>query len=88
MKTTVDIPDALFRRLGERAASQGTTIRALIQEALEQFLGNPRGGTARFTLRDGSFGGTGPAAGAREGAWRDMLEITYEGRGGSDRSGA
>lgn len=87
MKTTVEIPDALFRRLRERAASQGTTIKTLIQAALQQFLGTPRGGTPRFTLRDGSFGGNGPAEGVREGEWRDFIEISYEGRGGSGRRG-
>ena len=30
MRTTVDIPDAVYRRLKERAASEGSTAKALI----------------------------------------------------------
>ena len=34
MKTTVDIPDALYRRAKIRAAEEGTTLRALLLTSL------------------------------------------------------
>jgi len=36
MRTTIDIPDDTFRALKIRAASEGTTIRKIILDALEE----------------------------------------------------
>lgn len=36
MRTTVDIPDALYRRLKSRAAVEGRSVRALLTEAAER----------------------------------------------------
>jgi plasmid stability protein len=41
MRTTVDIPDALYRKLKARAAEQGTTVKALVLESLEVRLSMP-----------------------------------------------
>ena len=38
MKTTIDLPDALYRRAKIRAAERGTTLRALLTESLEAHL--------------------------------------------------
>ncbi len=38
MKTTVDIPDALFRQAKSAAAEQGIPLRVLISEALAEKL--------------------------------------------------
>ena len=38
MKTTVDLPDSLYRRAKIRAAQRGTTLRTLLVESLEQSL--------------------------------------------------
>jgi hemolysin activation/secretion protein len=38
MRTTVDIPDAMYRRLKTRAASEGSSAKALILRAVEQGL--------------------------------------------------
>lgn len=40
MRTTIDLPDDLFRTLKVRAASSGITLRALIQQLIEEGL-NP-----------------------------------------------
>lgn len=42
MKTTIDLPDALYRRLKIRAAESGVTIRHLLVQGIERELG---GGT-------------------------------------------
>jgi hypothetical protein len=39
MKTTIDLPDALYRRLKIRAAESGVTIRHLVVQGVERELG-------------------------------------------------
>ncbi len=41
MRTTIDIPDGLYRRLKARAASEGKPTKALILRAVEQVLVAP-----------------------------------------------
>ena len=38
MRTTVDIPDAVYRRLKTRAASEGSSAKALILRGVEHVL--------------------------------------------------
>ncbi len=38
MKTTIDVPDALYRRLKIRAAESGVTIRHLVVQGIEREL--------------------------------------------------
>jgi plasmid stability protein len=38
MRTTVDIPDAVYRRLKTRAASEGSSVKALILRGVKQVL--------------------------------------------------
>jgi hypothetical protein len=38
MKTTIDIPEPLYRQTKIRAVEQGTTLKALVLEALERAL--------------------------------------------------
>jgi len=42
MRTTVDIPDAMYRRLKTRAAREGSSAKALILRGVEQLLGMRR----------------------------------------------
>lgn len=39
MKTTLDIDDALLKRAKARALERGTTLRAVVEEALQRSLG-------------------------------------------------
>jgi hypothetical protein len=41
MRTTVDIPDAKYRRLKSKAASEGTTVKALVMKGVEVILAKP-----------------------------------------------
>ena len=45
MKTTIDIPDALYRQAKVRAAQQGITLREMVVKALDETL-LQRSGTA------------------------------------------
>jgi hypothetical protein len=38
MKTTIEIPDPLFRKAKSKAAERGQTLRALVTEALQEKL--------------------------------------------------
>jgi hypothetical protein len=44
MRTTVDIPDATYRRLKSKAAQQGCSVKALILRGVEKELALARGG--------------------------------------------
>ena len=46
MKTTLEIPDPLFRKAKSKAAERGQTLRQLVTEALQEKLG-ANTGTAR-----------------------------------------
>lgn len=46
MKTTIDIPDVLFRKVKSKAAERSQTLREFVSEALQEKLA-PRGRTAR-----------------------------------------
>jgi hypothetical protein len=58
MKTTVDIADPLFERARTIADEEGTTLRALIEEGLQQVLEH-RSKRGEFVLRDAHFKGRG-----------------------------
>lgn len=46
MKTTLEIPDPLFRKAKATAAQQGVTLREFVNDALrEKLLGDPKTGT-------------------------------------------
>lgn len=51
MRTTIDIPDAMYRQLRMRAASEGRSAKALILEGVEQVLtSRPAASNRRVTL--------------------------------------
>jgi len=53
MRTTVDIPDSLYRRLKSRAALRGCSVKELILRGVEAELegpGEPRKGRLSFPL--------------------------------------
>ena len=51
MRTTVDIPDPVYRRLKNRAATEGSSAKELILRGVKQILkGNPRSSKKRIKL--------------------------------------
>jgi hypothetical protein len=50
VRTTVDIPDPLYRELKGRAASEGSTVKELILRGVEQELKGRRTRPPRVTL--------------------------------------
>jgi hypothetical protein len=51
MKTTIDLPDPLFRRAKATAAAKGQTLKAFISHSVEQSLRN-EDGDWRAVLKD------------------------------------
>ena len=80
MKTTIEISDALLREARKLAAKEGVTLRALVERGLHRVIAE----TTRppFRMRDGSFEGNGLQPEVRDLSWAEILEMSYEGRGG------
>ena len=79
MKTTVEIADALMRRAKRMARSEGTTLRALIEEGLRRVLEDetsPR----PFRLEDRSVGRPGDPNPLESLTWQDLRDEIYGGR--------
>ena len=51
MRTTIEMPDALFRRTKAVAALRGTSLKSLIVRAVEAELDRPSGGASETTHR-------------------------------------
>lgn len=47
MRTTIDIPDALYRRIKARAANEGRSAKSLILAGVEIVLGSPSPGSGK-----------------------------------------
>lgn len=82
VRTTIDIPDALFARAKRLAQARRTTFRDLAIQGLEAVLEQGRRQQKPFRLRDASFGEGGLAEGLDETDWERIRDLAYEGRGG------
>jgi hypothetical protein len=82
VRTSIDIPDALFARVKRLAQARQKTFRELAIEGLEAVLEQGRQKQTRFRLRDASFGEGGLADGLDETDWNRIRDLAYEGRGG------
>jgi hypothetical protein len=51
MRSTVDLPDELFRRAKRRAADDGVTFRAVLETALRRYLDGVESPRKRYRLR-------------------------------------
>jgi hypothetical protein len=80
MKTTIDIADALLVQAKQVAATEGITLRELVENALRRELAE-RERRGPFRLRRASFSGHGLQPGVTEGSWQAVRDLIYEGRG-------
>ena len=82
MKTTVHIADALLSEAQAIASREKTTLKALIQEGLQDVLAKRRIEKS-FVLEDGSFP---PAGAVKEKVsprdWEEIVSLVYGDRGG------
>jgi len=82
MKTTIEISDLLFRRAKKLAAKRGTTLKAVLEDALRTELAAAEAAAAGPSVRTHTFGGRGLQAGLAWGDWATVRSLAYEGRGG------
>jgi hypothetical protein len=79
MKTTLEIPDALFREAKLYAARQGIPMREVFQRGLELALRGPYPRARRFRLKTVTTKGEGLLC---EDNWSTIRSMIYEGHGG------
>lgn len=76
MRTTIDMPDALFKRAKKVAAERQTTLRMLMVDALERSLSESSSGS--FRLREAAAG-YGSKKGVDANAINQAIEDQREG---------
>jgi hypothetical protein len=83
MKTTIHIPDGLFDEARKVARQEKTTLKALVEEGLRKVVTERREGEAeKFKLRKAAFKGQGLQPHLAGVTWDQILDVSYEGRGG------
>ena len=82
MKTTLDIADALFDEAKRIAARDGETLRSLVEQGLRKVLAERQAKAKPFKMKDASFRGDGWTPEFENASWTEILEASYEGRGG------
>lgn len=74
MKTTLDLSDAVLERTKAHAARQGTTLRAVVEEALRRYLDGQDTGAARSAFRIQPWGRGGFLPGYEDRTWNEILD--------------
>lgn len=79
MKTTIELPEALFAKAKRYARAHKTTLKALIEHGLRQVMAE-RKDTPAFKLRDASVDGDGLNPAFRNATWDQLRDTLYGGR--------
>lgn len=83
MKTTIHIPDSLFNEARAVAQQERTTLKALVEEGLRKVVTDRRRRKSEgFKLRKAAFKGQGLQPHLPGVTWDQILDLSYEGRGG------
>ena len=83
MKTTIHIPDIIFNEARKVAQQEKTTLKALVEEGLRKVISERRSrNPSEFELRKATFKGQGLQPHLAGVTWDQILDISYEGRGG------
>jgi hypothetical protein len=80
MKTTIQIPDSLYKEMRKLAQREQRTIKDIVEESLRRTLSEHQR-SGRFRLRQASFRGNGLQPHLAGASWDDILHLSYEGRG-------
>jgi len=80
MKTTIEISDPLLRQARKLAASEGITLRTLVERGLRRVVSETKP-TTPFKLRRACFKGEGLQADRADASWDRLRDLAYEGRG-------
>jgi hypothetical protein len=82
MKTTVEIPDPLFKQARQFAEREGITLKVLIEQGLRAVLA-AKPDAKPFRLRRASFKGQGLRPEMQAAGWDAIRAAAYQGRDGS-----
>ena len=80
MKTTIELPEALFDKAKRHARKHKTTLKALIEQGLRQVLAT-KADAAPFKLRDASVSGKGLNPEFRDANWDQLRDAIYPKQG-------
>ena len=80
MKTSVEISEAIWRRVRPVIRKRGVTLRSLIEEGLSRVVEDPEP-APKYRLKDCSYGHGGLVPGVDFADWGGIAERIYEGRG-------
>jgi len=75
MRTTIELPDELFRQAKITAAKEGVTLRSIIESGLRTELARRK--ASSYQLPDLSVGGNGMTTGIDEADWPAIRDIIY-----------
>jgi hypothetical protein len=81
MKTTIQIPDSLFKEARKVAMEEQTTMKALIEAGLRRVISEHKQ-RDHFKLRKATFKGKGLQPDFEGASWNKLRDVSYEGRGG------
>lgn len=82
MKTTLEINDVLLQRAKIHAVKRNLSLKAIVEQALRQYLDHSAVSEGAFKLRKHPFGGYGLQPGLDWHDWDTIRSRIYEGRGG------
>jgi len=76
MKTTVEIPDSIFKEARKLAFREGTTVKALVVESLQKVIAE-RKSRGAFKLRKATFKGKGLQPSMAGAPWDRFRDLAY-----------
>jgi hypothetical protein len=77
MKTTIEIADPLLRKAKQRAARDGTTLRALVETGLKTVLSEPIEAGRTYDWKIKPFRGNGLTKDFKEADWSKIRNASY-----------
>lgn len=75
MRTTIELPDDLYRQVKVTAAREGVTLRSIIERGLRNELARMQ--ARSYQLPDLAFGGQGISSGIDEQDWTTIRDMVY-----------
>lgn len=77
MRTTLELPDVLFKKAQRLARARGVPFRALVAEALQKLI-KAETPAERYRLPDTTFGGDGLVDGLPDLQWERIRHLVHD----------
>ena len=82
MKTIVELNDSLLAEIKHHAARHHTTLRVMLERALDHCLKQQTAATMPFRMRRAMCSGSGPQAGIQEENWNPIRSRIHKEQSG------